>query len=304
MLLRDVIAPDGRIYLKSEWGPLSDLWPAVSFSKTSVGRRLQTDFNPVRDVILYVGTGGEMTEKPEHRRRILSATKIEPKAILSTSRLVPAESWARAQASFKGRWEYSMPVLQAWDIPDKPVAPDIIPATYRLLGTLQALGNVVEVQPHERHKLLDLNLVPLHLNIQDAGTSFDAARDAINMEAELRNAIGRMVANIKERVAASGTASTRINPVRFAESGLHLTLHRKWKEQQGNCALCGGAVELESDNDMLVCSPDRIDSSRPWYDEQNLQITHRACNWAKNEFTTQQFLEWLEVVRSTEPTVA
>ena len=50
MLLRDVLAPDGRIFLKSEWGAISDEWPAVSFSKKNVGERLRREFNPERDV--------------------------------------------------------------------------------------------------------------------------------------------------------------------------------------------------------------------------------------------------------------
>jgi hypothetical protein len=84
MILRDVVTPNGRIFLKSEWGPISDEWPAVSFSKRSVADRLRAQFNPDRDVILYVGTSGQMTERAEHRRRLLSAVKVEPSRVYNT----------------------------------------------------------------------------------------------------------------------------------------------------------------------------------------------------------------------------
>ncbi len=48
---------------------------------------------------------------------------------------------------------------------------------------------------------------------------------------------------------------------------------------------------------MLQASADRIDSGNPFYSEENAQITHLACNLAKNQYGTDQFLEWLDVVR-------
>jgi hypothetical protein len=41
MLLKDVGSPESKFFLKSEWGPASDDWPAVSFSKRSVGRHMR-----------------------------------------------------------------------------------------------------------------------------------------------------------------------------------------------------------------------------------------------------------------------
>jgi hypothetical protein len=174
MVLRDVIASNGRIFLKSEWGPISDEWPAVSFTRSAVGNRLRNEFQPDRDVILYVGTSGETTRESRHRRRLLSALKVEPNAIYETRQLVPAESWANAQRSYKGRWQYSMAVRRAWDFVDVPSAPEVIPHTYRRLGTIPALGNVVQIDPLEREAVLDFALIPVTLQLQSAGTSFDA----------------------------------------------------------------------------------------------------------------------------------
>ncbi len=205
--LRDIIARDGRIFVKSEWGPISDDWPAVSFSKRSVGDRLRELFNPTRDVILYVGTSGALTEKPAHRRRLLSAVTVEPSRIYDTQQLVPPASCARAPQMFKDRWKFSMAARRAWDIPSLPLAPEVIPETYRMLGWRQNWGNVVEVQPGERPALLDLPLVPIELNLQAAGTAFDDKRAAMSLDAALKNAIGRMVGNIRERVRASAQRS-------------------------------------------------------------------------------------------------
>src|SRR5205085_2983372 len=104
MLLKDVISDGGRIFLKSEWAPISDRWPALSFSKSSVGDRLRRDFNPDRDVVLYVGTGNpKSTGDPSHRRRSLSAIKAEPNTDHKTRDLVPVDVWEEAQRDCRGR---------------------------------------------------------------------------------------------------------------------------------------------------------------------------------------------------------
>ena len=61
MRVSDMMKPDGRVFLKSEWGQISDDWPCVSFTKQFVGDRLWRDFVPGRDVIIYVGTTNPAT---------------------------------------------------------------------------------------------------------------------------------------------------------------------------------------------------------------------------------------------------
>lgn len=56
MVLRDIVAPDGHVYLKPEWGPISDSWPAVSFSKKGAAETLTKHFNPERGIIICLGT--------------------------------------------------------------------------------------------------------------------------------------------------------------------------------------------------------------------------------------------------------
>jgi len=159
---------------------MSDHWPALSFSKRSVGDRLRRDFDPDRDMILYVGTGNpESTGDPNHRRRLLSAIKPEPNVIHETRRLVPTESWEEAQRDYRGRWEHSLTIRSAWDIVGFPLAADLIPNSYRLLGKMQNLGNVVEVVDGERDALLGLEIIPVELNLQPVATAFDDNRSLV-----------------------------------------------------------------------------------------------------------------------------
>ena len=221
VVLKDIIAPLGKIFLKSEWGPVSDEWPAVSFSKKSVGERLRAEFGPDRDILLYVGTGNpELTRKPEHRRCILSAIKVEPNAIYATRDLVPPASWARAQKGYRGRWESSMAVRHAWDIPSLPSAKALSPESYRSLGFRSNWGNVTEVQASERDGLLDIEVYPLALQIQRAAKQFDDTRAFLNMDPTIRAEIARMAGLIMQRVQASGTQSVRSKPNRTADTDL------------------------------------------------------------------------------------
>jgi hypothetical protein len=299
MVLKDVLAFDGRIFLKSEWGPIGDDWPAVSFSKRSVGERLRADFNPDRDVIIYVGTSNaEFTKDPRHRQRLLSAVKVEPNAILETRRLIAPDVWARVQKDFGVRWEFSMAVLRAWSILALPLARDLVPESYRKLGWRDNWGNVVEVVSEDRDALLDVELTPVRFAIQSAGGAFDPQRALLGLDEATKKEIARMAAGIRQRVAQSGTTSTRTNPLRLAESELHVLLATKLREQDSKCALCAGPLTPAHSNRLLHWSADRIDSSVPSYDAANIHITHLGCNLAKNDVTMSEFEEWLTIVRN------
>ncbi len=104
---------------------------------------------------------------------------------------------------------------------------------------------------------------------------------------------------IQNRVKTGGQRAIHVNPLRFAPnlSDLISLLKDKWIQQRGTCKLCGGELVPRTSNAMLQASADRIDSGNPFYSEENAQITHLACNLAKNQYGTDQFLEWLDVVR-------
>ena len=73
-------------------------------------------------------------------------------------------------------------------------------------------------------------------------------------------------------------------------------LHTKWIDQNERCALCNQLVRLDTEKKLLQCSPDRKDSKNPSYGDDNLQITHPACNLAKNDGSTEDFEEWLNLI--------
>jgi hypothetical protein len=132
--VHDIMAPDGKVFLKSEWGPIADRWPCVSFTKPAVGKQLRDEFRPGRDVLVYVGTtDGEMTENPQHRSRLLSAVVIEPNQVLETQKIVPQESWERSITRWGNRWPFSMAAVRAVNMlgPPFPPARDVIPSAYR-----------------------------------------------------------------------------------------------------------------------------------------------------------------------------
>ena len=114
MRVSDMMKPDGRVFLKSEWGQISDEWPCVSFTKLSVGDRLRREFIAGRDILVYAGTTDtETTRLPEHRSRLISAITIEPNQILETRKIVPPDVWANSNAQWGDRWPHSMAVVAA-----------------------------------------------------------------------------------------------------------------------------------------------------------------------------------------------
>ena len=299
MLLSSVVGKDGRIWVKSEWGPASEDWPAVSFSKRTVGDYLRQEFRPGRDAIIYIGTSNPATtEKPEHRQRLLSAVSIEPMQMLETRDCVPAASWEEAQRQFRGRWLWSMPALGIWDFDGFPLAHDILPATYRQLGQIVNRGRVVEVIPEEMNSILGLHVHPVDFVRPRKSVGFGGTREFLNLSAEIRSDIGRMVGNVLGRVAASGTERTSISPIRtMSEPDLHILLGKKWLEQKGRCFLCQGPLLPGTKNYILQASPDRTDSLDTVYSDANTRITHLGCNLAKNKVSMADFEDWLLVIR-------
>lgn len=303
MLLSDVVAQDGRLWVKSEWGPADNTWPAVSFTKRTVGDFLRQNFRPRRDAIIYVGTSNPATtENPAHRQRLLSAVSIEPMQVLETRECVPIESWEFAQSQFRGRWFWSMPALDIWEIEGFPLAHDVMPQTYRQLGVIANRGNIVEVDPNERNAIFQLPVHPVPFERPRKVAGFGPTRSFLNLSDEIRREIGRMAAGILNRVAASGSEQTSTNPIRtMNEPDLHLMLGRRWQEQNGLCFLCHGPLIPSTQNYLLQSSPDRTDSDDKAYSDANTRITHLGCNLAKNKVNLADFEDWLMVVRGDWP---
>ena len=303
-----MMSPDGKVFLKSEWGQISDEWPCVSFTRPSVGKRLANEFRPGRDVLIYVGTGNaEMTEDPAHRGRLISAVVIQPSQVLDTKKIVPTAVWEQSVARWGNRWPFAMAVVRAANLvgPPFPDAHDVVPRAYRSFADLPNRGNVVMAEGDEREQVMALDVHEIRLHLSGDVGRYLADREAIHTTAlddAVKKEIGRMSQRIIERVERGGERNVKINPQRFAPniSDLVPMLTRKWQAQEGRCALCDGLLVAKSPNRMLQPSADRIDSDDGAYSEENVQITHLACNFAKNEFDLPSFLEWLDVVRGTD----
>lgn len=185
--------------------------------------------------------------------------------------------------------------------PPYPSARDLAPRAYRSLG-VENRGQIAEVLDDERDALMDLAITPLELQFSPDVTAYMALAKAVGQQTpkSINVEAMRMANLILGRIAKGGELSTRMNPIRTGPdfSVLFALLVRKWQDdQRGACALCRGPLVAQTNNAMLQPSADRIDSANPAYDETNVQITHLACNLAKNKWGVEHFEEWATVVR-------
>jgi hypothetical protein len=297
----DIASAESRFFLKSEWGPVSPYWPALSFKKPQVGDFLRDNYDPSCDFILYAGTSDpKKTKDRDWRKRLISILVMEPGERLRTEELVPSTSWKATKREHGQEWPWSFAVRQGWDCVRHPWAHDVTPVAYRSLGFRNNMGGVVEVPESEREALLSIEIkwveLPNRKVVETASAHHDALRK-MNREARvLSDALKRMAGLITGRLGPGGI-STRIVPPRTLPDGTDLdaVLSAKLRIQRNLCALCGRLMRLDTSKKLLQCSPDRIDSVNPSYGAENLQITHLACNLAKNDGTTEDFKEWLRL---------
>lgn len=300
MRVADMMRLDGRVFLKSVFGQVGTDWPCISFSRPSIGTKLRKESVPGRDVIIYVGTLNRMlTEDPDHRGRLIASVVIEPSQILETRRIISHELWSK----YGQRWPFSMPILKAavMDGPPFPKAHDIVPNSYRSFGMVENRGEVVEATGQEREAVMALSVSVLDLHLSSDVQAYTEIRMSISETPKnIRQEVTRMVELIIDRVKRGGEERIVKNPLRTVPniSDLFPMLIRKWQiDQHGLCALCGGSLLPGTTNKMLQPSADRIDSSNGSYGEENVHVTHLACNFAKNKYGGEDFEDWLLVLK-------
>lgn len=298
MKIRDIIQPDSRIYVKSEFGPMSNEWPALSFSQKETAKKFSNVFRRGKDFVISIGTSnGSNTKDPAHRQSILSVISAEPRTPLETKTIVPKDSWRYAVEEYGiGRWEWSLPVEKAFTVLNYPKAHEVIPQTYRQLGNPKHFGRCVELSPAEMQSLLELVIEPVDIQLtQEAQAALDLNTTDESLKKEFSRLINLIITDIKR----AGENRNGVYPPRRCPniSDLFQLLMQRWREQAGCCALCETPIPLEGTNFLLQMSRDRIDSENKSYDFSNLQITHLGCNLAKSEATTEQWNEYLQVVR-------
>jgi hypothetical protein len=307
MFVSDIVKPDTKCFLKSEWGPVSDDWPAVSFSKSAVGRKIRNVYTPSRDFIVYVGTTSPAnTPDPAHRSRLLSLASIDHRTEHKTWELVPPTSWAEAQREYANRWMYSFSITSAWNFAALPLAPGVVPRAYHELGNPANFGSIVELNDAERDAILNEPLTIITLQTQPIAIKASARARYVDAPKTLKEEVYRMAERIDQRAAASNTSSTRNNPERTANPRpeTQQMLFDKWEEQQGRCGLCQRPIPLPPLPGLLQPSPDRIDSKNISYAKDNVHITHLGCNYAKNHFSTDEFEDWLNIITAPVVTIS
>lgn len=299
-------AASGKVFLKSESGQISDDWPCVSFTRESVGDRLRAQFRPRRDILIYVGTTNPaMTEDPSHRSCLISAVAVEPSQILATKNIVPVESWEASVRIWGERWPHAMAVVDAANMvgPPFPAAHDVIPRAYASFASFENRGGIVLAEGAERDAVMALEVKPIQLHLREQVCRNQETREVMRLvDRAIQQEAHRLAELITQRIERSGSMGMRLNPIRTGPSAVDLEtlIARKWTdEQKGRCALCDGDLDARSRNPMLKASADRIDSSDIAYLKANLQITHLACNLAKNKWGAQEFADWLDVVRGS-----
>ena len=283
-----IAKPDSRFFLKSEYGPLSNDWPVVAFTARSLGAKLQSDFRPETDFIVYTGTAGKTTLDAAHRGRLLSLVRIDTGNIQTTSELIAIQSWEWAHQEYPGQWENCFKAVEGWNFTPFPISRDVLPASYPLMGQYPYRGAVLEIKGTDRASLLALSIEPMLLR------QFSGERsEALDLLAEAR----RIANLIFARISISGETVQHTAPERTAPDDLVPNVHALLQAKPLVCYLCGGIMQVKPKNRLLQPSPDRVDSSIGDYGPENLRLAHLACNLGKNAASVTEFGEWLELLR-------
>jgi len=193
--------PEGKIFLRPEYGRLGAGWPAIAFEKHAICRRLgeaytrdARSFTAPRwshDVVISTGTQNpELTPKVAYRGKILASAFIEPDHELATQDIVPAANWEQ-HCLYWGRpskWSHSLPVLRLYHLAFKLPYPDaktLIPSAYRSLSLRSGRPHgsaIVITDERERENLMRLPVKEVKLTLSPAVLAHQEAR---------RNRIGK-----------------------------------------------------------------------------------------------------------------
>jgi hypothetical protein len=274
LTVSSIAQPDSRFFLKSEYGPLSQDWPVVAFTSRSLGQKLQADFRPEADFIVYTGIAGKTTPDPSHRGRLLSLVRIDTASIHTTSDLIADHRLEWAHDEYPGQWENCFRAVRGWNFVPFPSSRDTLPSSYPLMGQYPYRGGVLEITGGDREFLLGLRLTPLTLRESQG----DSSPQELDLLAEAR----RITDLIFARVSISGEPIQRTAPERSAPEDLESNIHALLQAKPLLCYLCGGTMKIKPKNRLLQPSPDRVDSNLGSYGPDNLRLAHLACNLGKN----------------------
>jgi hypothetical protein len=293
-----VLSTGSRLFAKSEFGPIGDRWPAISFSSRKIASDFASGFRRGIDFVIYIGTTDPTsTENPAHRSKVLSAITFEPNAPISTEEIVPPEAWQESIEKWGIRWEWSLPVTEGFEFDPFLDARTMMPATYARLGSLQSLGRCIPIEADELAVLRAAAVVRRPLRVRAAARRIVLMNPTDN---DLRREISRVAISVQQRIEASGQARAGFNPIKTGPnlSDIMATLGERWIAQEQRCLLCERPISLVSKNPLLKMSVDRVDSADKSYDPANVHLTHLACNLGKSSATMAEWQDYVAMIRS------
>jgi hypothetical protein len=173
LMIRDIMHPDGKIFLRPEFGRIGKAWPCIAFRLMSELEKLAGEYDEERDIVLGTGTlNADNTRDPAYRGKILTVTIIETR-YAPTQEIVPPASWAHHCREHGGeaQWPHCLPALRIFSVGQAtspyPKAGSFIPNTYRALsyqfGRGRAAGGAIQVWPGEQRNLMTLPLTEVTL---------------------------------------------------------------------------------------------------------------------------------------------
>jgi hypothetical protein len=279
--LKALLSPKSRVFLKSEFAPVSNDWPAVSFTNEGPARDFGTNINPEHDLVVFAGTQAKETPL-QYRANLLSAVRVRSEPVNSRL-LIHNEVLEFFQGGKPNRFIWSLPVIEAWALVDLPSARDYVGQKYSVLGLGLARQSGIELSPAEITSLQDLRIRPIPLQIIQTDDLKEDLGDPLSSE------FARILAGLRLRAQRGGSETKRVAPIRICDLKMN-DLRQMWQSQGGKCKLCDRILPQGGNNVLLQISADRIDSNNANYDLANTQLTHLACNLGKNAASARDFV--------------
>jgi hypothetical protein len=289
----DLLTAKSRVFLKSEYGPVSQLWPAVSFSHEGYARELGEEFKAEEDLVLFAGTQNKKITPSKFRERLLCVSRIRPGLPVDSGLLVDARTLASFQDGDTNKFGFSLPVVKAWELPSLPSARQYVGAKYGVIGQGNNRRSYLVLSREEIDKLRQIAISRIWLSSVPID-ELNIADESNDLEKQLNRVLARLVA----RAQQGGSTLKRCAPIRIVSLSKD-DLRGLWKQQGGKCKLCSGKIPLDSHNFLLQMSADRIDSDNINYDLTNTQLVHLGCNLGKNSANESDFSEWLILLRNS-----
>jgi hypothetical protein len=145
--LGDLLCVGSQVFFKSEYGPVSNEWPAVSFTDERYARQLAESFNSKEDWVLFAGTDNPELTLPEFRKKLLCVVRIRSGAPVDSGVLVDPGRLNYFQQGDPNKFAYSLQATEAWKLATLPAAREFLHEKYGVIGRGQARKSLPNSYP-------------------------------------------------------------------------------------------------------------------------------------------------------------